>query len=80
LQTLRGIEERMIGLADRLDAMEGAGQHAGGRAPAALAAIADEITALGHRLDRLPDAGGGAEALAGVAWLLFALRSGFARF
>lgn len=52
MSILRGIEDRIVHLADRLDLME----QGGGRAPAALGVIADEIAALAARLDQLQTA------------------------
>lgn len=77
MSILRGIEDRIVQLADRLDLME----QSGGRAPAALGVIADEIAALTTRLDQLPKAAAPASeaVLATVADRLEDLGAGIER-
>jgi localization factor PodJL len=76
METLNAVEARIGDLGARLDTLE-----PGGVPPAALAAIADEITGLGRRLDRLPKTGGAAseEVLATVADRLQDLGAGIDR-
>lgn len=76
METLNAVEARISDIGARLDALE-----PGGVPPAALAAIADEITGLGRRLDRLPKTGGAAseEVLATVADRLQDLGAGIDR-
>lgn len=75
---LRGIEDRIAQLGERLDLME---QGGGGRTPAALGTIADEIAGLAARIDLLPKATGPTSdtAFAAVADRLEELGAGIDR-